>query len=141
MGTAIWIFLVEDDDTIKRLPLARYLRLTERDPKERMPEYANMRVRCVEAGVELEQRKPVEILRLLYFNLVFDSEGRIDVLEQDKERRLRANIGIPILIDKRTDNVIEARHIFAKKRLYNGYVWELTQEMESAIVKAIFGLS
>jgi len=85
MGTTIWIFIVDDDDTIQRFPLTRYLRLTERDTNERLPQYANTRVRFVEAAVELEQRKPVDILRLLYIGLFFDAEGRVDAAEKEKE--------------------------------------------------------
>ena len=83
VGTDIRIFFVDDDGAIKRFPLTRYLRLTERDPNERLPEYANTRIRCVEAAVELEQRKPVDILRLLYIILFFDAEGRLDATEKD----------------------------------------------------------
>ena len=32
MGLSIRVFIVEDDDSIKRLPLAQYERLLERDP-------------------------------------------------------------------------------------------------------------
>ena len=38
MGLSIRIFIVEDDDTIKRFPLARYERLLKRDPDERLLE-------------------------------------------------------------------------------------------------------
>lgn len=88
MGITVWIFIVNDDDSIQRFPLARFERLIQRDPNERLPQYAGKRVRYVEVALELEQRKPVGILRLLYLILPFDSEGRIDAMEQEKERRL-----------------------------------------------------
>ena len=40
MGLSIRIFIVEDDDTIKRLPLTRYERLHKHDPDERLLNYA-----------------------------------------------------------------------------------------------------
>ena len=89
MGTTIWIFIVDDDGLIERFPLTKYLRLIEGDPDERLPQYANTRVQFVEAGVELEQRKPVEILRLLYFILYFDAEGRVDTSKKENEWQLR----------------------------------------------------
>ena len=92
MGIAIWIFFVNDDDSIQRFPLARFERLIERDPNERLPKYAGKRVRYVEVALELEQRKPVGILRILYLILPFDSEGRVDAAEQEKERRLDAKM-------------------------------------------------
>ena len=45
MGLSIRIFIVEDDDTINRLPLARYERLLKRDSDERLLEYTGKRVR------------------------------------------------------------------------------------------------
>jgi hypothetical protein len=138
MGTAIWIFLVDDNGAIQRFPLTGYERLIERDPNERLPQYANKRVRCVEAAVELEQRKPVDILRLLYIILPFDSEGRVDAEEQERERQLVAET-VPPILGQDSKQVVDARHRFAKRRFHHRYRWEPTQEMEFAIVKAIFG--
>jgi len=141
MGIAIWIFIVNDDDSIQRFPLTKYERLIDRDPNERFPQYAGKRVRYVEVALELEQRKPVNILRLLYLILPFDSEGRIDAAEQEKERRLGAEMMPPILMDRDSKQVIEAQHRFAKKRFDNEYRWKPSQEMEFAIMEAIFGSS
>jgi hypothetical protein len=44
MGLSIRIFVIEEDDTIKHLPLARYERLLKRDPNESLPKYAGQRV-------------------------------------------------------------------------------------------------
>ena len=138
MGTTIWIFFVNDDNSIQRFPLARFERLIDRDPKERLPQYAGKRVRYVEVALELEQRKPVGILRILYLVLPFDSEGRVDVAEQEKERRLGIEMMPPIL-DRGSKQVVEAQHLFAKKRFDYEYRWEPTQEIEFTIMEAIFG--
>lgn len=63
MGLSIRIFIVEDDDTIKRLPLARYERLFTRDSDERLSEYAGQRVRYALIVVDLVNRRPVEIVK------------------------------------------------------------------------------
>jgi len=139
MGIAIWIFFVNDDDSIQRFPLARFERLIDRNPNERLPEYANKRIRYVEVALELEQRKPVGILRILYLILPFDSEGRVDAAEQEKERRLGVEMMSPILMDRDSKQVVEARHRFAKRRFDNEYRWKPTQEMEADIMAAIFG--
>ena len=60
MGLSIRIFIFEDDDTIKRLPLALYERLRKRDPNERLLEYAGKRVRYALIVVDLVNRKPIE---------------------------------------------------------------------------------
>jgi len=91
--------------------------------------------------VNLIKRKPVEILRFEYSFLFFDAEGRIDPAESEKEARLAFEIlpSIPFPFEKPTDNVIEARHLFSKKRFDNEYKWTPTPEIEAAIVEAIFG--
>jgi len=139
MGTTIRIFFVNDDDSLQRFPLTRYARLIERDPNERLPQHANKRVRYVEAALELEQRKPIGIMRVLYLILPFDSEGRVDAAEQEKERRLGVEMLSPILMGRDSKQVVEARHRFAKRRFDNEYRWKPTKEMESAIMRAIFG--
>jgi len=53
MGLSIRIFIVEEDDTIKRFPLARYERLHKRDPDERFFKYAGKRVRYALIVVDL----------------------------------------------------------------------------------------
>lgn len=138
MGTTIWIFFVNDDDSIQRFPLARFERLIERDPRERLPNYAGKRVRYVEIALELEQGKPVGILRILYLIMPFNFEGRVDAAEQEKERRLGIEM-VPPILDRGSKKVVEAGHLFAKRRFDNEYRWKPTREMESAIIEAIFG--
>ena len=82
----------------------------------------------------------MEILRFEYSFLYFDAEGRIDPAESEKEARLAFDIlpSIPFPFDKPTDNVIEASHLFSKKRFENEYKRTPPPEIESAIVEAIF---
>ena len=139
MGISLRIFLVNDDDSIKRIPLARFERLIRRDPDERLPQYSGERVRYAEVVVEFDQRKPVRILRTQYFIMSFDSEGRIDVAEQEKESMLAMDALPPYNIDQQPSQIIDARHRFAKKRFDNKYRWSPTPEIEASIVEAIFG--
>ena len=53
MGLSIRVFIAEDDDTIKRLPLACYERLHKQDSDERLPKYAGKRVRYFNVPVIL----------------------------------------------------------------------------------------
>ena len=46
MGIGLRIFLVNDDNSIQRLAVARYDRLLRRDPEERLPRYAGKRLGC-----------------------------------------------------------------------------------------------
>jgi len=57
MELSIRVFIVAYDDKIKRLPLARYERFLNRDPDERLLEYAGQRVRYALIVVDLVNRK------------------------------------------------------------------------------------
>lgn len=137
MGLGLRIFLINDDDSIQRLPLVRYERLWRRDPEERLPQYADKRVRYAEVLVEFSERKPVSIRRLQYFFLTFDSEGRIDAAEQQRESRLAMEGLFPHTIRKPSSHIIDARSLFARKRFDNEYRWTPHPEIEKAIVRAI----
>ena len=59
MGLSIRVFIVEDDDSINRLPLAQYERLLKRDPNESLPKYAGRRIRYALIVVDLVNRRPI----------------------------------------------------------------------------------
>ena len=138
MGIGIRVFLFSDDNSIKRLPLTRYERLLRRDPNEHLLQYAGKRVQFAEVAVELEKRKPVQILRVVYGILSFDSEGSIDAAKQEKEMRLSAEMMPPILSDRPSTKIVDAQHQFAKKRFNDQFRWEPTYQTEKAITEAVF---
>ena len=139
MGTGLRIFLINDDDSLQRFPLARFERLIDRDPKERLPQYAGKRVRYALVIADLVNRKPVEILGIQYSILTFDSEGKIDAAELEKEMRLGVDM-VPIgTIEPLSRKVVDAEHHFLQKRYENRYLWRPTPEIEEAIEKALFG--
>ncbi len=139
MGLSLRILLINDDDSIRRLPLTRYERLVGRDPNERLPEYAGKRVRYAEVIVEFHERKPVQILKTQYFMMSFDSEGKMDLAERERESRLAMDVLSPHGVDEEDGTVVNARHLFAKRRYDNEYRWTPSPEMEKEIVRATFG--
>ena len=138
MGISLRIFIVEDDDTVYRLPLAKYDRLLEHHPKECLPQYVGKRVRYALVVVDLFNRKPVEILKFQYSFLTFDDEGRFDPEKAEREARLAFDVLGPI--DTSSGNVIDAGHLFAEKRFRDKYTWEASPEIEDKIVKEVFGI-
>jgi len=139
MGTGIRIFFVRDDGSIKRFPVARFERLMNHDPKECLSEYAGKRVRYALVSLDLEKRKPVEILGIGYHILTLDHEGKIDDAELQREMRLWVD-QMPYGTTRRTNpKVVDAEHRFLQKQYSHKYNWEPTPEIEKAVVKAIFG--
>ena len=139
MGIGLRIFLVNDDDSIQRLALTRYDRLVGGDPEKRLPQYAGKLVRYALVVVDLINREPIEIVRIKYSYLSFDSEGKIDPAEVKKEARLAYEIlpSMPIIRDPW--KVVEARRCLPPKSYDDQYKWTPTPEIEKAIVDAIFG--
>jgi len=139
MGIGLRVFFVNDDDSIQRLSLARYERLRRGDPGERLPQYGGRRVRYAMAILEVADRKPLEILRIQYSFLDFDSEGRIDTAEQEREGRLAMEMVPPVVTERQGPRVVDSRHKFAQKRYQDRYKWTPSPKIDAAIVEAIFG--
>ena len=140
MGLSLRIFLVDEDDSLKRLPMARYKRLLTRAPEESLPQFAGQRVTCALVVMDLVDRKPVKIEHVQYSIISFDSEGRIDSSEKGKEARLAMEMRPPLVDVTGSRQVIYARHRFAKKRYDSEYKWKPSPEMEEAIVAKVFGI-
>jgi len=137
MGVGLRIFIVNDDDSLERLSLKKYERLMQRAPDISFPQYAGKRVRYAEVTIEFENRKPVEILRMEYFIMHFDSKGRIDGTVRDDIMSLGVNLTPPIYF-KNDPVVIDAQHHFDKKRFDHQFRWKSTPDIEMAILKSIF---
>lgn len=140
MGVTIRVFLVYDDDSIHRFPLSRFIRLTDREENECLPEYAGKRVRYALAAIDLVERKPVQLLHTEYGYLDFDANGRIDVEDQEKSHRLGAE-----MIELKEEyllspKVVHAQGRFAQKRYFDKYRWTPTPELEGEIMLRAWGI-
>jgi hypothetical protein len=139
MGLSLRVFIVEDDDTIKRLPLARCERLLKRDPDERLLEYAGKRIRYALIVVDLVNRRPIEVVRDEFAYLDFDEDGRFKEPEHDKGESSALDMLDFFSLKQQDKRVIDARHKFARKRYFDKNRWEPTDEIVAAIAEAIFG--
>ena len=139
MGIGFRIFIIDDDDSLQRISLAKYERLYQEDSNERLLQYAGKRVRCAMVVLMLEERKPQSIARIDCSRILFDAEGRVDLKEWRRHAQLISHfLDFPIKEPHR-DNVIDAQSVFARKRYEREAKWPLTPGIERAIKKAIFG--
>jgi hypothetical protein len=139
MGIGLRVFLVNDDDSLMPVPLARYQRLLNHGSEESLAQFAGRRLRYVLAAVTLLNRKPVEIIRLQCSYLTFDFEGKLDLSEFDKAARLATQALSPITYGQQRKQVINAEYRFAKKRFEHQYTWKLTPGIQASIMNEIFG--
>ena len=139
MGIGIRIYIVEDDDSLKRIPLTRYERMIGGVPEEALPQYSGRRMRSICAAIDMINRKPNEILRLDYSYLAFDSDGKLDRSEFEKSLGLGMDLLAPFEAIDPKRKVIDASHRFAEKRYKDQFSWSPTPEIEAAIITSIFG--
>lgn len=123
MGTGGRLFFINEDDTLRRIPLARYERLIAGNPVECFPEYKDKKVRNVLAFVEFYNREPFELIAIQYSILSFNEEGRIDVGDFEKGMKLGAEMLMPTESDPDYPNVVDAKGRFAIKRYHDRYNW------------------
>ena len=107
---------MNDADSIQRFPLTKYERLIDRDPKERLLQYANKRVRYILIAVDLVNREPVEILRAQFSYLSFDSDGLFDRAKLKEAVKLYIDILPPAPIIRYPWDKVEPKPGLPKKR-------------------------
>jgi len=138
MGIGIRVFLVDDNDSVQRLPLARLDRLLHFDREESLPQHAGKRIRCAMVFLQVVGRQVLSIRNVDYLLLTFDDKGRIDKKEWEKGMRLGMDLLPPSFKEENTKQVINASHRFAKRRYEHEFKWKPSRKVEEAIVGAIF---
>jgi len=133
------VFLVHDDDSIRRIPVSRFLRLYEGDRRECFPAYAEKRVRYALTAIDLKDRKPVSFLHAEYGFLKFDSEGFGDVKDRQEKDSIAAemiDLG-PVCLSSR--KIVHAQNRFARKRYFDKHRWTPTEDLEATIMLTAWG--
>jgi hypothetical protein len=138
MGLGSRIFIVNDDESLNRLSMAKFERLFRRNLDERLLSYAGKRVRYAHVVLEIENRKPKEVALIQCAYMYFDADGRIDWSSMEKEMQLGVQMVAPIPIGSESTNIVDARHRFARKRFDDRYRWKLSTDVKDAIFKEIF---
>ena len=67
MGIRCRVFLVDDKDSLQRIPMTRLDRLLHFDRAERLQQYAGKRVRCAMVFSEVAGRRILSIRNIDYF--------------------------------------------------------------------------
>ena len=110
-------FFVSDDDEIFRIPNTKFERLLRGSFEEKTGRFAGKRLRAAEIIVKLENRKPIQVLRAIYYYLHFNEKGILDYDRFMKDGGIVANAGIPVIYaEKVQGNLINAQQEFAKRQ-------------------------
>jgi hypothetical protein len=141
MGIGIRVFLVDDNDSVQRLPLARLERLLHFDRRESLPQHAGKRVRCAMVFLQMAGKQVLSIRNIDYLLLTFDDKGRIDKKEWEKGMRLGMDLLPPSFKEDNSKQVINASHRFARRRYEHEFKWKPSRKVEEAIVGLVFQLA
>ena len=138
MTYALRTFLLGSDDTLFRLPSAKFSRMLDDPEHHPLARFEGQRVRMIGAIVEIRDRTPCAVARLVYQMLGFDARGRL-------ERRafLRQNVALadlvagPVVVGSTTN---EATIVQASSRFVaQGSLWQPSPSLEQQILRAALG--
>jgi hypothetical protein len=141
MGTGIRVFLVDDNDSVQRLPLARLERLLHFDREENLPQHAGKRMRCAMVFLQVAGRQVLSIRNIDYFLVPLDDKGRINKKEWEKGMHLGMDLLPPLLNEENPKKIINASHRFAKRRYEHEFKWKPSRKVEESIVRVVFQLT
>ena len=130
-------FFVSDDNEIFRIPNTKFERLLRGSFEKKTERFAGKRVRAAEIIVKLENRKPIQVLRAIYYYLHFNEKGILDYDRFMKDGSIVANAGFPCIYAKKAqDNLINAQREFAKRQRDHTVWWKPSMQLERNILDA-----
>ena len=130
-------FLISDDDEILRVPNTKFERLLKGSFEEKTERFARKRVRAAEIIVRLENRKPVKVIRGIYYYLHFNEKGILDCDRFMKDGVIVFNAGDSTYYEEKDqDNVINAQQEFAKRQRDHTVWWKPGMQLERNILDA-----
>jgi hypothetical protein len=130
-------FFISDDNEIFRIPNTKFERLLKGSLEKKIERFAGKRVRTAEIVVKLENRKPIQVLRAIYYYLHFNEKGNLDYDRFMKDGGIVATAGIPdIFAEKVQSNLINARQEFARRQRDHTVWWKPNMQLERNILDA-----
>jgi hypothetical protein len=138
-SASVRIYFVSDDE-IFRVPNTKFEKLLRGSFEEKTERFAGKRVRAAEIIVQLENRRPLQVLRAIYYYLHFNEKGILDYDRFMKDGGIVANAGIPDIFTKKVQgNLINAQQEFAKRKRDHSVWWKPGVQLESNILDASIG--
>ena len=128
MGLAVWLFLQKPDGSFQAFPTARYGRF--HDGQEPLPTLAGKEARFAEVVVELKDRRPTRVCRVVWPKHRLDGAGRWDAQRRqagirDAVESLGAPSGADVLAGKAT---VSMEQLLAEIRYSTEHLWDPTAD-------------
>jgi len=131
-------FILGPDETLHRLASAKFSRMVDNPESHRLERFAGPRVRMAEAIVEVRDRAPYAVVRLVYEMLGFDAEGRLDRPTFIRQNAALAELAMSHVIPRleaEETAVVDAGSRFVAR----GGRWQPSRSLEQEILRAALG--
>ena len=134
MSFSVRTFVFDRADRLHRLPGSKFSAMISSPNSCVIPEFASQRIRAAEASVELIDRQPSRVARVVFFMLEFDGKGalRPDSLMNQAAAAIEMTFGG---MKYREGNVVDARSRF----IAGGVAWKPTPVLRKVITDAALG--
>ena len=139
-SASVRFFLITDEDEILSVPIAKFERMLKGSHEQKIERFAGKRIRAAEIAVMIENRKPVAVLRAIYYYLHFNKKGILDYNRFLKDGNIVAKAGMPEFpMEETRDNIINAQQEFAKRQRDHAVWWKPNVQIERDILDASIG--
>jgi hypothetical protein len=131
-------FILGPDHTLYRLSSAKFSRMVDDPESYRLERFAGQRVRMAETIVEIRDRVPCAVVRLVYEMLAFDAEGRLDRATFMRQNAALAELTMGRVIPRSVTKesvVVDASSRFVAR----GGRWQPSPSREREILRAALG--
>ena len=101
------MYLLDQDDTLYRLPSAKFDQMLRDPTRCRLPRFAGNRLRMTDVALELIDRRPSRVIRITFGFLAFDDDGCFDLSSFDRHQRARAELALVLQsLEPKSEGVI-----------------------------------
>jgi len=137
MGISHRKFLIDPQDRIFRLAMAKYMAMLRQPDCHRLAQFAGQRIRSAGIAVTMRDRRPVEVVWSAFDILTFDESGRLKADTFLQQQLSRAELAMSSMIGGRERNVdlIDT----ATRFIADGGRWVPSRAVASAIHDAALG--
>ena len=132
-------YILGADDTLYRLASAKFSRMVDAPESHRLERFGGQRVRMAEVIVEVRNRAPCAVVRVVYEMLCFDAEGHLDRATFMRQNAALAELVIDPLIPRLVEEeeeeekavVVDAGSRFVAR----GGTWHPSAALEQEILR------
>jgi hypothetical protein len=131
------VFVLDQAGDLFRLPSSTFSAMMSSPDENPLVRFASKRIRAAEAVVELQDRRPRRVVRVVYFMLPFDEAGILDkaTLMRQSAASLDAYAEAVASKSARPETVVDA----TSRLMVRGGRWTPAAEFERAIRDAALG--